>query len=218
MLINQKYSFSITPIPSKKEYCHSVRPLFSTMKFPETSQGEALSQYMTEKPEQNPAFIHCGPLDNMDVGDRVRIFIGGSIEMGKAPDWQAAVADKIAFLPIAAFNPRRIHWDLNWKQDIKDKNLHHQMDWEMTNLDKADLIILYLHPNTISPVSLMELGRYSQSGKLIVCCPEGYHRRGNVQYMCRKDNVLLLDDFDELVKTTIVKLEEIVKRKSHGVM
>ncbi|KAF2259106.1 hypothetical protein CC78DRAFT_592910 [Lojkania enalia] len=56
--------------------------------------------------------------------------------------------------------------------------------WEMTNLDKADLIILYLHPNTISPVTLMELGRYSQSGKIIVCCPEGYHRRGNVQYLC----------------------------------
>ena len=87
------------------------------------------------------------------------------------------------------------------------------MDWEMTNLDEADLIILYLHPNTISPVSLMELGRYSQSGKIIVCCPEGYHRRGNVQYLCKKDNVLLLGDFDEFVKTAIVKVEEILKRK-----
>lgn len=186
------------------------------MKFPETSQGEPLSPYMADKPERNPAFIHCGPLDNVDCGDCVRIFLGGSIEMGKAPDWQAAFADKIAFLPIAAFNPRRIHWDSNYKQDIKDKNLHHQMDWEMTNLDKADLIILYLHPSTISPVSLLELGRYSQCGKLIVCCPEGYHRRGNVQYLCRKDNVLLLDDFDELVKTAIVTLEEIIKRKNQS--
>ncbi|KAF2174781.1 hypothetical protein K469DRAFT_704389, partial [Zopfia rhizophila CBS 207.26] len=184
------------------------------MKFPETSQGERLSLYMADKPERNPAFMHCGPLDNTDVGDCVRIFLGGSIEMGKAPDWQAAFTDKITSLPITTFNPRRIQWDPNWEQDIKDKNLLHQMDWEMTNLDKVDLIILYFHPNTISPVSLMELGRYSQSGKLIVCCPEGYHRRGNVQYLCRKDKVPLLEDFDELVKKATVKLEEIVKRKN----
>ena len=92
--------------------------------------------------------------------------------MGKAPDWQAAFADKVASLPIVIFNPRRIHWDPNWEQDIKDQNLHHQMDWEMTNLDEVDLIILYLHPGTISPVSLLELGRYSQSGRLIICCPD----------------------------------------------
>jgi hypothetical protein len=72
---------------------------------------------------------------------------------------------------------------------------------------------LYSHPNTISPISLLELGRYSQSRKLIVCCPEGYHRRGNIQYLCRKDDIQLLEDFDELVKMTIMELEEIVQRK-----
>lgn len=179
------------------------------MKFPETGQGEPLSSYMAEKPQKNPEFIHCGPLDNADIGKRVRVFLGGSIEMGKAPDWQTAFADKLAFLPVAAFNPRRIHWNPNWKQDIKDRNLRHQMDWEMMNLDKSDLIILYLHPNTISPVSLLELGCYSRSGKLIVCCPEGYHRRGNVQYTCQKYDITLLDDFDDLVRTSIGKLQEL---------
>jgi hypothetical protein len=180
------------------------------MKFPEINKGEPLSAYMAVKPERNQAFLHCGPLDQVDIGNRVRLFLGGSIEMGKAPDWQAAFADKIASLPVAAFNPRRMHWNPNWEQDIKDQNLYHQMDWEMTNLDEADLIILYLHPGTISPVSLLELGRYSQSGRLIVCCPEEYHRRGNVRYICQKDNVPLLDDFDELVKAAIVRLEDIM--------
>jgi hypothetical protein len=184
------------------------------MKFPETNQGEPLSLYMTDKPQPHAEFIHCGPLDDMDVNDRPRIFLGGSIEMGKAPDWQAAFADKIASLSIAAFNPRRMEWDLNWEQDIKDGNLRHQMDWEMKNLDNADVIILYFHPGTVSPVSLMELGRYSQSGRLIVCCPEGYHRRGNVQHLCKKDSVHLRDDFDELVKITILKLKEISKERS----
>jgi hypothetical protein len=35
------------------------------------------------------------------------------------------------------------------------------MDWEITNLNKADLIILYLYLNTISPILLLKLGRYS---------------------------------------------------------
>ncbi|KAF1970936.1 hypothetical protein BU23DRAFT_472613 [Bimuria novae-zelandiae CBS 107.79] len=64
---------------------------------------------MAAIPERNPAFVHCGPLDQVDIGARVRIFLGGSIEMGKAPDWQAAFVDKVAYLPIAAFNPRRIY-------------------------------------------------------------------------------------------------------------
>ena len=84
------------------------------------------------------------------------------------------------------------------------------MDWEITNLDKVDLIILYLHPGTISPVSLLELGCYSQSGRLIVCCPPEYHRRGNVQYVCQKYNVPLFDNFDKLVKAAIAKLEDIM--------
>lgn len=59
----------------------------------------------------------------------------------------------------------------------------------------------------------MELGRYSQSRKVIVCCLEGYCRRGNVQCLCRQDNLLLLDDFDELVKMALMKAEEILERR-----
>ncbi|KAF1975421.1 hypothetical protein BU23DRAFT_458507 [Bimuria novae-zelandiae CBS 107.79] len=64
---------------------------------------------MAAIPERNPAFVHCGPLNQADISARVRIFLRGSIEMGKAPNWQATFTDKVAYLPIAAFNPRRIH-------------------------------------------------------------------------------------------------------------
>ncbi|KAF9733821.1 hypothetical protein PMIN01_08230 [Paraphaeosphaeria minitans] len=85
------------------------------------------------------------------------------------------------------------------------------MDWEMTHLDEVDLIMLYLHPGTISPVSLLELGRYSRSGRLIVCCPKGYHRRGNVQYLFRKDSVPLFEEFDKFVKARNKRLEDITR-------
>ncbi|KAF1963460.1 hypothetical protein CC80DRAFT_396781, partial [Byssothecium circinans] len=50
--------------------------------------------------------------------------------------------------------------------------------------------------------------------KLIIYCLKGYYQRRNVQYLCQKDNILLLNNFDELVKTAIAKLKKIVKRKN----
>jgi hypothetical protein len=40
--------------------------------------------------------------------------------------------------------------------------------------------------------------------------------KGNVQYVCEK-YVLLLDDFDALVRTTIAKVKEIIERKKEHV-
>ncbi|KAF2005427.1 hypothetical protein P154DRAFT_424369, partial [Amniculicola lignicola CBS 123094] len=54
------------------------------------------------------------------------------------------------------------------------------INWEIMNLNKADLIILYLYPNTISPITLMELGYYSQSRKLIIYYLEGYYYYRNI--------------------------------------
>ncbi|KAF1975422.1 hypothetical protein BU23DRAFT_458133, partial [Bimuria novae-zelandiae CBS 107.79] len=46
--------------------------------------------------------------------------------------------------------------------------------------------------------------------RLIVCCPPGYYQRGNIQYLCRKDNVPLFNDFDELIKAAITRLKDIM--------
>jgi hypothetical protein len=45
----------------------------------------------------------------------------------------------------------------------------------------------------------MELGLYANSGKVIVCCPDGFWRKGNVEIVCRRHNVTLVNSFDELV-------------------
>ncbi|KAF2177334.1 hypothetical protein K469DRAFT_809236 [Zopfia rhizophila CBS 207.26] len=52
--------------------------------------------------------------------------------------------------------------------------------WELDYPDEADIIALYFQANTISPISLLELGAYSKSRKIVVCCPEGFRRRGNI--------------------------------------
>lgn len=140
------------------------------------------------------------------------IFLAGSIEMGKAIDWQSALALALCDLPITILNPRRGDWDSSWKQDISNHEFKEQVDWEMDHLNKADVIALYFQPDTLSPISLLELGMHAQSTgiagkKLVVCCPEGFWRRGNVQMVCHRYGVELVGTREELIEKVKAKLE-----------
>jgi hypothetical protein len=66
-------------------------------------------------------------------------------------------------------------------------------------LDKADIIILYLLPDSKSPISLLELGLYANSGKLLVCCPNLFLRKGNVDIVCERFNVPVYENIEKLL-------------------
>jgi len=129
------------------------------------------------------------------------IFLAGSIEMGKAEDWQTKVEnyfenkDKFTLL-----NPRRDDWDSSWVQEIESPNFYQQVNWELNGLERADHIIMYLSPNTKSPISLLELGLFAKSGKLLVCCPKDFWRKGNVDIVCEKYNIPVYENLDELLQ------------------
>lgn len=132
------------------------------------------------------------------------VFLAGSIEMGKAEDWQSQMTQFFNELDWGVFNPRRDDWDSSWKQDFDNPQFFQQVSWELNALDVADFILLYLVPETLSPISLYEFGRYSQSGKIAVVCPEGFWRKGNIEIACHKDNIPLfdtLDDFKQFFQT-----------------
>jgi len=42
------------------------------------------------------------------------------------------------------------------------------------------VIAMFFNLNTISPISLLELGEYVKDRKLVVCYPKGYFRWANV--------------------------------------
>jgi hypothetical protein len=135
------------------------------------------------------------------------IFLAGSIEMGAVEDWQTALTAKLAHLPITILNPRRDAWDGSWEQDISNPMFKEQVDWELDSQDRADVIAMFFHPDTKAPISLLELGLYAPSGKMVVCCPEGFYRRGNVQIICDRFGVELVDSMEELTDRVIKKLE-----------
>jgi hypothetical protein len=126
------------------------------------------------------------------------IFLAGSIEMGTAINWQKDFTTFLSDLPVNIFNPRRKDFDPTWKQDISNPLFKEQVDWELNHLAKADVIALFFQADTKSPISLVELGLFAKEGKLVVCCPEGFWRRGNVQIICEKYKVPLVDTEEEL--------------------
>lgn len=135
--------------------------------------------------------------ENGNIGD---VFLGGSIEMGLAEPWQERLVELFKDSDIRFLNPRRDDWDSSWVQEASDPQFAQQVNWELDALDYSDLIVFYFDPNTKSPITLMELGLYAASGKVIVCCPDGFWRKGNVEIVCQRNKVTLVNSFDELVE------------------
>jgi hypothetical protein len=124
-------------------------------------------------------------LATSDLKEDTTIFLAGSIEMGKAEDWQAMIPELFKDRKdLTFFNPRRDDWDSSWEQRESNPEFNRQVNWELEHLDKANLIFMYFSPETKSPISLLELGLYADSGKIIVCCPDDFYRKGNVDIVC----------------------------------
>lgn len=139
------------------------------------------------------------------------VFLGGSIDMGSAGDWQQTVANKLEDFDAILLNPRRDDWDSSWKQSITDPQFNQQVTWELDNQDAADLIVYYFDPESKAPITLMELGLYANSKKVFVCCPEGYWRKGNIEMVCERFNIPLFPTLEELISR--IKLRAVIRLK-----
>ena len=130
------------------------------------------------------------------------IFLAGSIEMGKAEDWQTTFTKAFESTNVLLYNPRRDDWDSSWKQTIEDPQFNEQVNWELDAMEQAGIIAVYIDPKTTSPITLLEIGLHAKSDKrMVVCCPEGFYRKGNVDIVCEKYNVLRVPDLPTLIAT-----------------
>lgn len=137
----------------------------------------------------------------------LNIFLAGSIEMDKAENWQNKVIECFYNHEVTFFNPRRTSWDPTWKQEINNPKFKEQVEWELDALEQADMIIMYFDPATKSPISLLELGLFASSKKLIVCCPQGFWRKGNVDIVCERHMIEQAENFEILINQIKLKLE-----------
>lgn len=135
----------------------------------------------------------------IDLAGQRSVFLAGSIEMGRAAPWQTGVESALADLAVVVLNPRRDDWDDSWVQSIDHPQFRGQVEWELDGLERADVVAMYFAPDTRAPVTLLELGLTARSGRLVVGCPPGFWRRGNVEVVCHRHAVPLVATLDDLI-------------------
>lgn len=138
-----------------------------------------------------------------------KVFLAGTIDNGEAEDWQTNIYARMCIgeigesnpyneykIPekyITIFSPRRD----DWKEDATIEDIEEQIRWEQEKLEEADLIIMCLQDDSKSPISLLELGLYGPSGKLICFCTPNFYRYSNVKLTCEKFLIPLIEDLNE---------------------
>jgi hypothetical protein len=139
-------------------------------------------------------------IDQSHPSGNKKLFLAGSIDMGKAEKWQQQVEDSISDFPVTVYNPRCDDWNPDLRQDISEPEFSYQVNWELDNIEASDVLFFYFSPGGPAPITLMELGKASPRGKsVIVCCPDGYWRKGNIQVLCKRNGLDLYDTLDEAI-------------------
>lgn len=134
------------------------------------------------------------------------VFLAGTTSKVDAePDWRGTLATLLADRPVTLLNPYRADWDASWREDVDFSPYREQVEWELTRQDEADVVVVYFHPATQAPVSLLELGLCARvPGKAVVLCPPGYWKRGNVLMVCRRYGIEVVESIEGL-RDAIVK-------------
>lgn len=137
---------------------------------------------------------------NDEFNDVPKIFLAGTIDMGNSVDWQNYLCK---FLDdhnkrCVIFNPRRNVWP-----DNKSDEFEYQVNWELNHLEDSDIILMNILGTSKSPITLLEMGLFMKSGKLVVICENDFYRYGNVEITCHKYNVPLYNNLEEYLNNNI---------------
>lgn len=148
------------------------------------------------------------PTNLNEYNSRVSIFLAGSIEMGDAPDWQSEfkrILEKKGekYKEYTLLNPRRDDWNKTLEQSITEPAFFQQVMWELEHLEKATARVFYFAGDTLSPISLLEFGKFYHLKNTFVCWDKRYKRRGNLEIFCHKYGIRAYDTLEDLVKQIV---------------
>lgn len=145
------------------------------------------------------------------------VFLAGTIDMGDSYDWQQDVFDSMV-IPYSGedfivLNPRRDDWDSSVEQKITDPTFYQQVTWEQDALRAVDLIAFNFLPESQSVVTMLELGQAVEkqwwddtAPEVIVCCPDGFWRQGNVHKLCEDYEIPMFTDYENFKREINIRL------------
>jgi hypothetical protein len=152
---------------------------------------------------------------NYDTQGKFSVFLAGTIDMGRGENWQQRVGEFLSSFPdwLLILDPRRDDWDDSWEQDKDNPEFAQQVKWELKSQEVADLIVFVFATDeknaekAKAPITLMELGLF-KSKECVVCCPQGYEKKGNVDIVCERYGVPLYEDFDAMLEDVAQTIAE----------
>ena len=121
-------------------------------------------------------------------------FLAGSIDFKVTNSWRDKVIEKSSEKTVF-FDPTRKDHDLLSEEEMKSHII-----WELKALELADFIILNFFPDAKSPISLVELGLYMKSNKLIVVCPKEFYQYRYLNTICCKYSTPIYYNLHDIFK------------------
>lgn len=140
---------------------------------------------------------------------RKSVFLAGTIDNGASDDWQAQAIESLAPLAEHIFNPRREAWDPQWVGSKDHPEFKKQVNWELDHIEDASLVLIYFAPGSLSPITLLELGLLAERSprKILVCCPDPFWRKGNVDVLCERKGIACFDRLGDMLDAARTRLE-----------
>lgn len=143
----------------------------------------------------------------------VEVFLAGTIDMGNSVDWQTAISNELLRLEMVenVFNPRRDDWDSSWVQERSNPQFFEQVTWELDHIARANVIYFFFGSESKSPITMLELGSVlgnlgtytflskAERPSVVVCCEEGFYRKGNIDIICERAGVHVFGDYESSV-------------------
>ncbi len=104
-----------------------------------------------------------------------KLFIAGGISGCR--EWQSDLLHMLRFTNYCVFNPRRENFPAGDRAE-----LDFQIRWEHAHLAAADVVSFWFPPETLCPITLLELGKVAMSSsKMFVAAHPKYLRRDDVE-------------------------------------
>lgn len=121
-------------------------------------------------------------------------FLAGSIDFTLKDSWREKVIKEMGEL-VHFFDPTRTDHD-----ELNDSQMKAHINWELDAMILADKILLNFLSDFKSPISLVELGLYVKSSKLIVVCPDQFYQKRYVEMLCKKYKTPFFNSLNEAIK------------------
>lgn len=137
--------------------------------------------------------VHTPPAKKIYSVDytRHRIYLAGS-----QGDWRNHFIQRLEnLLPIDVFNPDHPECDI---------------EWEIDHISIANVIPFYLSTDSSS---LLTLGLFAKTDRLIVCCEQSHPQKRNIDLLCQREDIHQVDSLDLLIEATIKRIAPNKSRK-----